>query len=156
MNKQDFMVGNIVELLTSNLKINLPTGKFGYIEEIREDKVKIRYDYESSEGFCYFNRRYNTIRPIKISEKILLELGFIKGKCKWGDDYVLVRDGLDIYFVIEHWTEVEEDSKYKNHWFIKNTIKPFNIQYLHQLQNLLYAITGETINFVKKQSNQLK
>jgi hypothetical protein len=35
MNKRDLRVGNLVEILTSNKQINLPTGQFEIIEEIR-------------------------------------------------------------------------------------------------------------------------
>jgi hypothetical protein len=147
MNKKELRCGNLVEILTSNSMVNLPTGKFGTIEEIREEKAKIRYDYDTSDGFCVFNRRYDTIRPIKITGEILIQLGFIKSKGRFGDDYYLIRNDYDIYFVIEHWTDTEEDSKWKNHWFIKYTVKPFDIKYIHEIQNLFFALTGEELQY---------
>ena len=148
MNKEQFRVGNLVEILTSDTMVNLPTGKFGTIQEIREEKVKIRYNYETSDGHCVFNRRYNTIRPIKITEEILQELGFIKSKGRWGSDFYILKE-LEVIFTIEHWTDAEEDSKWHNHWHIKYTIKPHYIQYVHELQNLFYALTGEELIYTK-------
>lgn len=149
MNVKELRVGNLVEILTSDTMINLPTGRFGVIEEIRTDKVKLRYDYETSDGFCYFNRRYETIKPIPITEENLLKLGFIQSKGRWGNDFILIRDKYDVYFVIEHWTDTEEDSQWKDHWHIKYTIKPYHIKYIHQLQNLFYALTGEELIYAK-------
>jgi hypothetical protein len=152
MNKEELMVGNLVEILTTDMQVNLPTGRYGVIEEIREDKVKIRYDYETSDNHCFFNRRYDTIRPIKLNGEILQRLGFVKGKSKYGDDYILIRNDYEIYFVVEHWTDTEENSKWKNHWFIKYTIKPYDIKYVHQLQNLFYSLTGEKLTFKSKEN----
>lgn len=75
MNKIDLRVGNLVEILTANKKINLPTGQFGTIEEIREEKVKIRLRNESSDMVHVFNRKYDTIKPIKLTHDWMLKLG---------------------------------------------------------------------------------
>jgi hypothetical protein len=78
MNKRDLRVGNLVEILTANKKINLPTGQFGTIEEIREEKVKIKLRNESSDVVHVFNRKYDTIRPIRVTEEWLVKFGFEK------------------------------------------------------------------------------
>lgn len=87
--------------------------------------------------------RLKYLKPIPISGEMLIKLGFIKGKCKFGDNYVLIRNDYEIYFVIEQW--VDTNSKWINHWHIKYTVKPFNIKYIHQLQNLFFAMTGEEL-----------
>ena len=43
MNKTELRVGNLVELLTTLQQVNLPTGRYGVIEEIRDEKIKNQF-----------------------------------------------------------------------------------------------------------------
>jgi hypothetical protein len=139
MNKYDLRVGNLVELLTTGMQVNLQTGKYAEIEEVREDKVKLRYDYETSENSCYFNRKYNTIRAIKITSEVLISLGFTyKEKLdffikNWGENgfFIVVKRYDDFY--------VEMGS----HTYIK-------FESVHKLQNIFYEYTdGKQLKFIK-------
>lgn len=146
MTKEEFMVGNIVELLTSNLMINLPTGKYGVIEEIREDKVKIRYNYESAEGFCFFNRKYDTIIPIKLSEEIILRLGFEYSRTDKSNVYK--KHNFRISYVFEGKYTGQSFLSYANITFVES--KYFDN--LHLFQNLYYGLTNEKLTFKSKEN----
>lgn len=87
---------------------------------------------------------WNNIKPILLTDEWLIKLGFTKTKGRYGYDYYLARE-YEVYFILEHWVDVYENSKWKNHWHIKYTIKPFEIKYIHQLQNLFWALTGEEL-----------
>jgi TATA-box binding protein (TBP) (component of TFIID and TFIIIB) len=65
------------------------------------------------------------IFPIPITEEILLKCGFEKGKC---------------YFSLENF-----DIDLKGWFGFNNMVANANIKYLHQLQNLYFALTGEEL-----------
>jgi hypothetical protein len=99
---------------------------------------------ELSNGDINLSTHISNLKKIPLSDEMLLRLGFRKFKGQFGDDYCLVRDGVEIYFTIEHWNNIEDkDSKYYNNWFIKHTINPHKIKYIHELQILFFALTGE-------------
>lgn len=140
MNKRDLRLGNLVEILTSNKQINLPTGQFGIIEEIREEKVKIRLRNESSDVVHVFNRKYDTIRAIKLTHEWMLKLGFEEI-----DNSRYKHWNLEIVFHFDnsgHWSfgDLESDDL------------PMYIfyEYVHQIQNLYYDLTGDEFK-IKRQ-----
>jgi hypothetical protein len=128
MNKRDLRVGNLVEILTANKKINLPTGQFGTIEEIREEKVKIKLRNESSDVVHVFNRKYDTIRPIKLTHEWMLKLGFeeING------------------FRYKHWN-LELSFYFDTNGDLESDYFPIFIfyKYVNEIQNLYYDLTGD-------------
>ena len=128
MNKIDLRVGNLVEILTANKKINLPTGQFGTIEEIREEKVKIRLRNESSDMVHVFNRKYDTIKPIKLTHDWMLKLGFEEidnGRYKhWNFDFIF-------YFYVNGQLESDDLPMF------------IYYEYVNEIQNLYYALTGD-------------
>lgn len=135
----ELRIGNLVHYPNYN---NDGENKVFRVRDIYTDDDKISL----TNGIVMLpSSRLEYIQPIPISEEMLLKLGFIKGKSKFGDDYMLIRDNFEIYFVVEHWVDAEEGSKWQNHWFIKYTIKPFNIMYIHELQNLFFAMTGQEL-----------
>jgi hypothetical protein len=83
--------------------------------------------------------------PLALGCKILLDFGFRKSDHKWGSEYYLVRNQDEVYFSIENWTEEDPNSIWNNYWFVKQTIKPFHLKYVHQLQNIYFALTGEEL-----------
>jgi hypothetical protein len=128
MNKRDLRVGNLVEILTANKKINLPTGQFGTIEEIREEKVKIKLRNESSNVVHVFNRKYDTIKPIKLTHDWMLKLGFDEidnGRYKyWNFDFIF-------YFYVNGLLESDDLPMF------------IHYEYVHEIQNLYYDLTGD-------------
>ena len=93
------------------------------------------------------------LTPIPLDGDFLVKMGFVKSKGKWGDDYYLVRSDYEIFFVVEHWIDVNQESKWHDHWHIKYTLKPHYIKYVHELQNLFYALTGEELKIIETDNN---
>ena len=142
MNKRDLRVGNLVEILTSNKQINLPTGQFGTIEEIREEKVKIKLRNESSDVVHIFNRKYDTIRPIKLTHEWMLKLGFEEI-----DNARYKHWNLQLVFHFDNSGHLESDDL------------PMYIfyEYVHHIQNLYYDLTGDEFKMKKQdESNEIK
>lgn len=54
-------------------------------------------------------------------------------------------NGFVCMFTVEHWTDAKEDSDFKNHWHVFGLLKGFKLKYVHQLQNLYHALTGEEL-----------
>lgn len=87
------------------------------------------------------------VYPIPFGHEVLVRLGFLFGDSKNGVDYFLVRDDWDIFFKIEHITKIHKTSRYYNHWLIKESIKPYYINYIHELQDLLIGIYRYRLNY---------
>lgn len=125
----DIMIGNYIRDIWSD-------NGFFKVTEIRKDKVYY--------GNC-FKAKYEDLRPIPLTEDILLKSGFGKrdDKC-----FLIIPTGVglhSIYFEVEF--------EYERILFImwigketENTKKViFNIKYLHQLQNLFKSLTGNDL-----------
>jgi hypothetical protein len=151
MNKQELRVGNLVELLTANMQFNLPTGIFAVVQEIREEKVKLRIG--ESENYQYFNRRYDTIRAIKINEQTLLQLGFDK-IAEYNHDFTetiygisIINDSpehiekLCINLPFSQVTIGEYESDEDNY------LLNIELNYVHLVQNIYNSLTGKELIF---------
>jgi len=90
--------------------------------------------------------------PILLNEEILLEFGFEKYtwcdacfiKTKHGD--LMIRFFIDK--VLLFFTNISYDSqgmKFKDKRYVGNTNSTQNIKYLHQLQNIYFALTGKKL-----------
>lgn len=141
MKASELRIGNLVEILTTtrDTMIPLPTGKYGEINNIRQDKVQIKYIFETNpEKHVLFNRSHNTIRPIPLTEEWLVKFGwnyYIHESVykKWGkvkaNDYVY------------RYTIIQSDKGFV-HPTSDGGVK---LNYVHQLQNLYFALTGEEL-----------
>jgi hypothetical protein len=120
------------ELRIGNLFI-LPNGDIGKISyhEIRLMVVAIeKPDYQ----------------PIPLTEEWLLKFGFVQSSNNLGNTFhILKKDGVIVMLTIEHWTNIDINSKYHNHWHCEYLLNGHKLQYLHQLQNLYFALTGEEL-----------
>ena len=85
-------------------------------------------NYELDYGDCYFEN----INPIPITEEWLLKLGFEK------HNYIFRKDGFQFTF----------DKKIIPIKFYGGAIKNTNIKYIHQLQNLYFALTQKELEYV--------
>lgn len=100
-----------------------PNGLFK-VTELRKDKIFY--------GNC-FKAKYDDIRPIPLTEDILIKAGFLQFDSHCEDAkgvYEYYNYKYDIYdqiLFVEEWRRVAK------------------IGYLHQLQNLIFALTGEEI-----------
>jgi hypothetical protein len=98
----------------------------------------------------------DAIAPIELTEAKILALGFVKIKRKgrYGDIYA--RSVLDSDFCIERdfnkHTSYFFGIEYTDSPFPEDTDKTYNfsydLKYVHQLQNLFFAITHQELNYI--------
>ena len=117
MKKEELMYGN--KLLFLNEVVT-----FSHISQIREDGVFWIKTIESKIDSKSFH-----FKPIPITEEWLLKLGFFK----YNNAYVLEKPNENIMnFKFSIWS----DFTYNSSEF------PVELKYVHQLQNLYFALTG--------------
>lgn len=128
----ELRIGNLVKINNPTYRKN-DTGKTFHI-------LKIDSENDSCNGVCIddmpyaesFGQFLKYIEPIPLTEEWFIKLGFQL----FGND-----DPLDRY-----WTtnilkgSIEELS-------LKYTLSGIKIKYVHQLQNLYFALTGEELTF---------
>lgn len=118
----NYRVGNIVE----------QPSRIGKISEVWQDAVRL-------EGYNN-GYDYNHTKPIKLSEKWLIDFGFKKE---------VLSDDSGYYYTLElnenKYCDLSISSGDKN-GFIEVTLFPyeewFRYKYVHEFQNLFFAITG--------------
>jgi len=150
MKAQELRIGNFVEILTTtrDTMIPLPTGKYGEINRVSLDKVQIKYVFETNtEKHVVFNRSYNTIKPIPLTEEWLVKFGFYKRYGSYIWIKILAGDDTD-YPITLQFTN--------NHTAMQICRSGIGTQcapcsYVHQLQNLYFALTGEELT-IKRNS----
>jgi hypothetical protein len=132
INKEEVRFNNLVEILTNraDTMIPLPTGVYGYINEIRTDKFQIRLKNKVSEKEHLFSRIFESVRPIKLTEEWLINFGFEK-QMEWTYKIPIKGNNFLVYYIGE------------KGWSIGNkNYSDFECIYVHQLQNLYFALTG--------------
>jgi len=107
----------------------------------KEGPVQISRTFISEEGNDYF-KCYN---PIPLTEEWLERFGFIKEMSKWVEDdfyFKKTRKGVDF---VSLWSS-EVIAQYDV------SVVGFDVfvKYVHQLQNLYYALTGEELEIKDK------
>lgn len=99
-------------------------------------------------SYCQINYRRDkkhwliNLHPVKITEEWLIEFGFVKKDKTWDDKSI----STGLFFKDRYFIENSKEgflfcqSHYSgNCWFLKN------IKYIHQLQNLFFALTGSEL-----------
>ena len=85
-----------------------------------------------------FNNHQNNIKPIELTEEILLKCGFeLKGII------FRINNGFDNQFDINYSLSRDMFYYYSSKYGIYTEVE---IKYLHQLQNLYFALTNEELN----------
>lgn len=113
------------------------------VEELRignyTDKGIIKNFYENGIhvglGKCY---GYNVINPIPLTEEILLKFGADKHEDTSLSELKCFKIGKYLWFTNGWFCKITDDSGNFN-------ILNENVFYLHQLQNLYFALTGEEL-----------
>ena len=150
IHKEEVRFNNLVEILTNrcDTKIPLPTGVYGYINEIRTDKFQIRLKNKVSEKEHLFTRRFESVRPILLTEEWHNKFGIQKNgfgnfeyilprknniniKVIFCTDYVMVRQGED---------KIDDDVL-----SIWNKDLTRRDMYVHEWQNFYYSLCGEEL-----------
>ena len=145
MNVQELRIGNVVKVsLINTVMVKGIHPKTLLCEESEslsgEDEFADMIEYEGSD--TWGNTEIEEFLPIDLTEKILLKCGFKKindrGYCSDEEKKTIYSCGLvDIAFSNENfflWVEVDEDPYY--------SFCCTKIEYLHQLQNIVFAISG--------------
>ena len=119
MKANDLRIGNLVLALT---------GETEYTEVV----VKTIFGYGINSYYGDAEYVYDEIKPIPLTEEWLLKFGFILNSNR----YYL---GDIVYEFINYTISLTADDPYCSHE-VKNKIK-----YVHQLQNLYYALTNQEL-----------
>ena len=129
MKETELRIGNYV---------NDGDGYQNIVESISEDIITIRSGVTS---VVYFREPINELYPIPITEEWLQMLGFDKYETDKSVNYN--KDGFR--FTYTH------SGKFKGKVFfnIFNVLTTDKVQYIHQLQNLYFALIGEELNKTK-------
>ena len=129
-----------------------------------EVTAKLLLAFEENEGYI------NLYRPIPLSEERLLKFGFeVKPISKWNGndadyrpenvsteqrDFVL--DSFILRYEIFTFNNVSEITTYcgiNSSWYPKvyfDSVPLYRLKYIHQLQNLYFALTGEELTIKTK------
>jgi hypothetical protein len=148
MKANEIRLGNIVRL--NNPKYHPEnTGKNYIIDSIKSDDVSL-IDYENMP--CIILYQYlKYIEPIPLTEEWLLRFDFIFiEKSKYGNKYrfPMADWGFTIensftegkwFFGHEYYDALEESLNYQSLHFAHN------VKYVHELQNIMFALTGEEL-----------
>lgn len=121
MEAQEFRIGNCIQYF-------IETDNLGWQD--------LKWLSEQPESFT------SQHRPIRLTEEILLKCGFEKKNHTWSDKSV----SIGLFFKNGYYVENSREGflfcqlHYSGQgWFFKNT------EYLHQLQNLYFALTGQEL-----------
>lgn len=142
MNNIELRIGNQVEILTRSTKQENPlsTGNTGFVYELKNDNVRVLLKGKKTNKEYALTRKYNEIRGIKLSQKILLNNGFE------------IFDGSDNWF---HIKLNEEELIFSCNLFgvcnIRHKGEMISSKdscfYVHELQNIIYSLTKKQIIF---------
>jgi hypothetical protein len=104
---------------------------------LKDEKYSEKYVIELFDGAGLINCTLEEIEPIPITEDVLLEYGFKKNEryC-----YVNISSDLELMNI---------GNKYFRACYSSAIIDP-NIIYLHQLQNLYFALTNQELKKIEK------
>lgn len=93
-------------------------------------------------GAQEFKCRYENLEPIEITEQWLFDLGFEKEtKGSVSNQYNYGENPLTHEYLLQLiWLKTLPDYELEKHPFYRNG--HFSIKYVHQLQNLFFALTG--------------
>jgi len=92
------------------------------------------------------NINYNAIEPFPLTEEILLKCGFVEGDNKWFNEmyYTDCKEATEL-FVISFNLVSNRLAIYEIDMEDTCIFTGKKVYYLHQLQNLFYALTGEEL-----------
>ena len=138
INANDLRRGNLVDIINRCHAVHVPMGTQFKILEIKAFSVTGIYPHETVVANEWQEKKITDLEPIPLTPEILEKCGFKKHE--FGDGYLKnkiyyilpMRIGFDfciLYSITEH---KKINLKY--------------IEYVHQLQNLYFSLTGEELN----------
>lgn len=122
VNKSEYRIGNLVH------HVLFGTSR---IIEIRNDGISIANPKNYSNAYFIPNDELNRIEPIPITEEWLIRFGFDRPANSW----------IGEIFHLSEWDD------YPLNWCVafnkNNAVLIKKLKYIHQLQNLYFALTGQ-------------
>jgi len=129
---QELRIGNLVMLHNPKYRL-VESDKIHQVLEVRENAAMVTISGSNNE----YGQYYEFLKGIPLSEEILLKCGF---EPIYKSDFT-----VKLELITEHIFEAVRSIE--NDWHIRykfNVLKHFN--YLHQLQNIYFALTGQELN----------
>lgn len=113
----------------------LRIGNIVYYDSAEGDLLTNRIDWQDLKWVSEDEKGFNLVHsPIPLTEEILLKAGFEKVSNE-SEALKYSLNGFDLVFTYDEWT-----------WSpIQGAKIGTNIKYIHQLQNLYFALTGEEL-----------
>lgn len=131
MTANELRIGNVVGHGALHTGIGRDGRDYYTINELRED---VMFFNESNTG-----EYYNDVQPIPLTEDWLLEFGFEKLN---RDVPAFEKGNLIVEWLFKMWTGMLYFDAY-------NSIQIIETKYVHQLQNLYFALTNEELKLKK-------
>ncbi len=128
---KELRIGNIVECYSSLHKKNKPFE----VNQILVDNIELIDTDES------FEILYDRLDGIPLTEELLLKCGFTKEYYGFSCDIVELSYGCFL-----HNDGIDNDKLFLSTHNAEYSISRVFVGYLHQLQNICYALTGKELN----------
>jgi len=125
METNEFRIGNYVFLHKNSI---------GKVTAIEQHLILINQYYVKINDTNDIYYQANQIKPIPLNEELLLKCGFVK----LGD--------LDFFYILEYEMNFKISSDLKMIAWYNLQLHNVKIEYLHQLQNLYFALTNNELN----------
>lgn len=140
MKVNELRIGNLVEVYNPKYhkQVRDKTLIVVGIEGVKEKPIISLINADKKENYCrpYLNQDIKYIKPIPLTEEWLFKFGFNKGKHLTPQNYN--NDIVRVYKWMTADVYIFSIFKYR-------TPDRLNINYVHQLQNLYFAITGKEL-----------
>lgn len=130
---KDLRIGNYVSIQNETVKV----------ESIDDTGINLNVDYHLSEidYGAMFNNSYPYLKPILITEEWLVKFGFVK-EINQDDNFTNIKFTIGkVSMRKEIWKGYTDDLFNFTLYFGDDCL--ISLQFLHQLQNLYYFLTGE-------------
>lgn len=88
-----------------------------------------------------YSSKFENITPIPLTPEILYKCGFVKSKRVQGGFTI---DGLEID--LDYITQDQDGYEFEYKFGLSDKWNIVHVKYLHQLQNIIHALTGKELN----------
>lgn len=125
----EFRIGNLINPIDRSQAIHLPVWMPMIITRISTHWI---HAIKQKDGLIDIDYHIRDISPIKLTPEILKKCGFVKSGSYWFKDnvYLYLHGLVDCTFHLES---------------IMDNKNSLEIEYVHQLQNLFYALKGKEL-----------
>lgn len=139
MDARELRVGNYVRLAEDFkfVETKAPAGTVCKVEAIKRNSLYL--ECKAGDGVCYSEVPVSMVEPIPLTEESLLECGFTK-------EYDSFCYGIELSYGRYLYNDGVNDNKlFASINSAEYPLSRIPIAYLHQLQNVYFALTGEEL-----------